>query len=319
MTIETSNQAVLHKSRQEQLDKSTHYIDSFLASLPEGSSYQYNNCPTCGNQHAIKLFEKNRGEYAYCNKCDHIFLLKSLKPEHLIAFYENYPTSSLDWHKNESDFYKRIYTSGLDLVSLHQGAGNLLDIGCSSGYFLSIATSRGYNAFGVEPNKLESSHAKDNGINIIGSTIEDIPKNLKFNVISMWDVLEHIDSPSNFIGNLKSILYPGGIVLIQVPTSESLAARIMRDKCNMFDGIEHLTLFSRKSLMRCFSNCGFEYLNAKSVITDSFAIGNYLNYELDPYLPANPNSHQLKINCLDFNNIETSFLGYKIQACFRVN
>ncbi|QNG27875.1 class I SAM-dependent methyltransferase [Synechococcus sp. HK01-R] len=319
MTIETSNQAGLHKNRQDQLDKSTLFIDSFLASMSQESDYQYNDCPTCGNKEAKKLFKKNGGEYGYCDFCDHIFLLKSLKPMHLIEFYKNYPTSSLDWHKNESDFYKRIYNSGLDLLCEHQPAGNLLDIGCSSGYFLSIASSRGYNTYGVEPNKLESTHAKDNGVNIIGSTIDEIPESLKFNAITMWDVLEHIDSPSNFIGRLKSILNPGGVVFIQVPTSESLAARIMRDKCNMFDGIEHLTLFSRKSLIRCFSNCGFEHLNAKSVITDSFAINNYLNYEIDPYLPSNPNPHGLEINCIDFNNIENSFLGYKIQACFRVN
>ena len=319
MTIETSNQAGLHISRQEQLNKSTLFIDSFLASMSEESNYQYNDCPTCGNKKAKKLFRKNGGEYGYCNYCDHIFLLKSLKPEHLIEFYKNYPTSSLDWHKNESDFYNRIYNSGLDLISPYQGAGNLLDIGCSSGYFLSIASSRGYTTFGIEPNKLESSYAKDNGVNIIGSTIDDIPENLKFNAVTMWDVLEHIDSPSNFISRLKSILNPGGVVYIQVPTSESLAARIMRDKCNMFDGIEHLTLFSRKSLMRCFSNCGFGYLDAKSIITDSFAISNYLNYETDPYLPSNPNSQDLKIDSIDFDNIESSFLGYKIQACFRVN
>ena len=131
--------------------------------------------------------------------------------------------------------------------------------------------------------------------------------------------MEHIDSPSDFINKLKLLLNPGGLVFIQVPTSESLAARIMRDKCNMFDGIEHLTLFSRKSLMRCFSNCGFDPLEAKSVITDSFAIDNYLNYEIDPYLPSNPNLQDSKINHIDFNNIEKNFLGYKIQACFRLS
>ena len=135
----------------------------------------------------------------------------------------------------------------------------------------------------------------------------------------MWDVLEHIDSPSSYIERLKSILNPGGIVFIQVPTSESLAARIMREKCNMFDGIEHLTLFSRKSLTRCFSNSGFEKLDAKSVIIDSYAIRNYLNYEIDPYLPSNAHNHDFKINCIDFDGIENNFLGYKIQACFKVN
>ena len=80
----------------------------------------------------------------------------TLKPDYLINFYKNYPTSNLDWHNNESDFYSKIYNHGLDLIQSYKSSGNILDIGCSSGYFLTLASKRGYKSFGIEPNKRES-------------------------------------------------------------------------------------------------------------------------------------------------------------------
>ena len=317
MLIDSSNQSKLHADRQEQLNKSSDYVSTFLKALECINAYQVNPCPTCGSTSDKVLFTKNGGEYSYCSNCEHIYLSKSLKSEYLIDFYSNYPTSSLDWHKNESEFYTRIYNSGLDMIQSSKGSGSLLDIGCSSGLFLSIASQRGFTCYGVEPNSMESSYAIDQGINILGKTVSDISRNQRFDVITMWDVLEHIDSPSDFIFTLKKYLNPGGIVFVQIPTCDSIAARIMRDKCNMFDGIEHLTLFSKKSLDLCFSNSGFSSASAKSVISDSFAIKNYLSYESDPYLPSNPHSESFLHDLIDFDSIESNFLGYKIQACYK--
>ena len=318
MLIESSNQSKLHADRQKQLNRSSDYINSFLKALEGVDAYQSNNCPTCGSANKRILFVKNGGEYAFCSNCEHVYLSKSFKPEYLIDFYSNYPTSSLDWHKNESEFYTRIYNSGLDMIQGSIRSGSLLDIGCSSGFFLSIAAQREFSCCGVEPNSLESSYAKDHGINILGRTLSDLPSNQRFDVITMWDVLEHIDSPSEFISDLKSYLNPGGIVFVQIPTCDSIAARIMREKCNMFDGIEHLTLFSRKSLDLCFSSSGFAVENAKSVISDSFALNNYLSYEADPYLPSSPHhSESFLQNLIEFDSIESNFFGYKIQACYK--
>ncbi len=93
----------------------------------------------------------------------------------------------------------------------------------------------------------------------------------------------------------------------------------MREKCNMFDGIEHLTLFSAFSLNLCFEQAGLSPLFHSSVITDSFALNNYLSYESDPYLPVNQLSDKLCSSVIDFASIEKKSLGYKIQACFQNN
>ena len=318
MLIESSDQVKLHSDRQEQLQESSKYITAFLKSLEPNDAYNVNSCPTCENESTQFVFAKNGGEYSYCKNCEHVFLSKSLKASHLIDFYTNYPTSSMDWHKNESIFYSRIYNAGIEMINAYQNGRDILDIGCSSGMFLSIVQEQGFSGFGVEPNTKEASHAKNHGINVLGKTITDIPRNQKFDVITMWDVLEHINSPGNFVKSLKKYLKPGGVVFVQIPTCDSLAARIMREKSNMFDGIEHLTLFSKKSLDICFENAGFSSKITKTIITESFALKNYLSYESDPYLPSNNNNCESIEELIDFDGIEEKLFGYKIQACYRL-
>ncbi|MCP9787669.1 methyltransferase domain-containing protein [Cyanobium sp. Maggiore-St4-Cus] len=318
MPVDTTNQLALHNARKSQLDRSSLYIETFLAGLDPMGDHARVACPTCHHQPDGPLFKKRKGEYAHCPQCDHIFLLNPLAPEKLISFYTNYPTSSLEWHQNESDFYRRIYQRGIKLFSPHCSGSRLLDIGCSSGYFLSIAAQEGLDAFGIEPNAQEARYAVTNGIKVIGSTIDDLsPDEQGFDVISLWDVLEHIREPVSYVANLRNLLSNKGLVFVQVPTSDSLAARILRDDCNMFDGIEHLTLFSSRSLDIAFDKAGFSCLVKQSVISEVHAIRNYLSYQADPYIatPVSP----FEAAFLDADSLENSGLGYKIQAVYRLN
>ena len=131
MLIESSDQVKLHSDRQKQLQESSNYITAFLNSLEPNDAYNANSCPTCKNNNTQFVFAKNGGEYSYCRSCEHVFLSKSLKASHLIDFYTNYPTSSMDWHKSESMFYSRIYNAGIDMINTYQNGGDILDIGCS--------------------------------------------------------------------------------------------------------------------------------------------------------------------------------------------
>lgn len=317
MALDSNNQLGLHQARKAQLDRSSQYIDAFLTGLNPDADYTKVSCPTCGYQPDAPLFIKSKGEYAYCPHCDHIFLQNPLTLENLIKFYSNYPTSSLEWHQNESEFYRRIYQRGISLFDAYRHGARLLDIGCSSGYFLSIAAQQGFDTFGIEPNAQEARYAMNNGVKVIGSTIDSLSTAVDpFDVITLWDVLEHIRQPVSYLSILRSLLSKHGLVFVQVPTSDSLAARILRENCNMFDGIEHLTLFSSGSLDRAFQQAGFTRLAKNSVISELYAITNYLSYQANPYLdtPLSP----FKPEFISDNMLESCGLGYKIQAVYQL-
>jgi 2-polyprenyl-3-methyl-5-hydroxy-6-metoxy-1,4-benzoquinol methylase len=316
MAIDTKDQYSLHQARQTQLNRSSVYIKNFIIQADLEQGYDKSPCPTCHQSASHTLFSKNNGHYCFCPSCEHIYLSNPLKQEQLIKFYTGYPVSSLDWHHNESDFYKQIYQKGLNMIKPSCQGINLLDIGCSGGFFLSIASKQGFRASGIEPNKEESAYAIENGINVIGSIISDLDSSSKFDVITLWDVLEHIREPVNYLKNLRSHLNTNGLVFVQIPTSDSLAARVMRDACNMFDGIEHLTLFSARSLDIAFKKARYSHVNSQSVISEIHTLRNYLGYEPDPYL-ANPEM-PFHAEFLSAEKIESSRLGYKIQAVYRI-
>ena len=232
-----------------------------------------------------------------------------------MSFYAGYPTNTLEWHQNESEFYRRIYLKGLTSIQEVSAGPRILDIGCSSGYFLSIAIENGMEAYGVEPNKLEVEYARQNGAVVLASDVSDLDPGESFDVITLWDVLEHIREPVGYIESLLSIVKPGGCIFVQVPSSDSLAARIMRGACNMFDGVEHLTLFSKRSLNLAFAKAGFELVRFQTVISEVHAIRNFLSYAQDPYL-SNVD-HPILESFLDPYTIESLGLGYKIQAIYR--
>lgn len=317
MSVDTKNQHALHQARQVQLDKSCAYIKNFLSQTNRVRDYEQSACPTCLHEASQPLFSKNNGRYCYCPECKHIYLSNPLSEKKLIEFYKGYPTSSLEWHQNESEFYQKIYQQGLDMIKPHCKGGSLLDIGCSGGYFLSVANKQGFETSGIEPNEQESGYAIKHGINIVGSTISDLNQGATFDVITLWDVLEHIREPVKYLSNLRTHLNRSGLIFVQIPSSDSLAARVMREACNMFDGIEHLTLFSLRSLDIAFQKAGYSSIANQSVISELYALQNYLGYEQDVYL-ANPET-SFNADFLSAERIETSGLGYKIQAVYRID
>jgi hypothetical protein len=180
MSVDTKDQLALHQARQSQLNNSSVYIERFLGQTDPAKDYEQSACPVCLQDADQALFSKNNGEYCYCPDCKHIYLSNPLKEEQLIRFYTGYPTSSLEWHHNESDFYRQIYQKGIDMVKPFCKGSNMLDIGCSGGYFLSIASKQGFKTSGVEPNREESGYAANHGIKIVGSTISDLDNNSKY-------------------------------------------------------------------------------------------------------------------------------------------
>ena len=317
MSIQSPDQSALHKARELQRAKLVEYKDRFFDGSDDSSSlFENASCPTCAREADNIIFEKQRGKYSYCPVCDHIFLSNPLTDEATISFYTNYPSNTLEWHKAETDFYDLIYAKGLEMIQQFNPGSSLLDIGCSSGLFLSNASKQGFSCIGLEPNNLEKSYALSQGINVCGSELTDLDQVQKFDVITLWDVLEHIKNPRLYLPQLHNhLLSKESLVFIQVPSADSLSARILRDKCKMFDGIEHLTLFSLKSLKSTFEQAGFTMLSAISVIPDLYPITNYLSYCSDPYLQQP--SHKYPIENLGFSDIEQNMLGYKIQAVFK--
>ncbi|MBT8255686.1 MAG: class I SAM-dependent methyltransferase [Bacteroidia bacterium] len=134
--------------------------------------------------------------------------------------------------------------------NLSDKKGRLLDIGSGTGDFLLTAKNRGWKILGVEPNQKARARAKTKNIDCVAS-IADL-RGQKFDVISLWHVLEHMPDLENTIEQILDMLDPGGHLIIAVPNFNSFDARYYEKFWAAYDVPRHLWHFSRRSMKSLF-------------------------------------------------------------------
>ncbi len=128
---------------------------------------------------------------------------------------------------------------------------NVLDIGAGTGDFLNTCKSNGWNVFGVEPSNDARLIAKEKGV-ALKSKLEELPIN-KFDVITLWHVLEHVDNLCEYVSKLKELLTDTGRLVIAVPNYKSYDANYYKEYWAAFDVPRHLWHFSQTSIHKIFS------------------------------------------------------------------
>lgn len=137
--------------------------------------------------------------------------------------------------------------------------GALLDVGCAFGYFVELAVSQGYDAYGFDPSHFAAKKAKE----LVGKhriqegTIQEVtyPK-ASFDVITMFDVFEHLQDPLRDMKKLRTLLKPGGVILIATGDTKSIAARIMKRRWTFYIPPQHIFFFNRKNVVALLSLAG---------------------------------------------------------------
>jgi SAM-dependent methyltransferase len=275
------------------------------------------DCPACGSADDRQLFHKSGGTYVACNKCKMVYLNPVLKDDALEDYYRNNHQLQGAVVAADFEFYSRLYLKGLAAAGKQVGSlGRILDVGCSTGGFLDIAKSAGWECHGLELNHEEAAIAKSKGHAVQESHLSKATFSEPFDVISLWDVFEHIKDGQSFLLDARKYLRPSGVVLVQSPSRDSLAAKILQAHCNMFDGLEHVNLFGLDSLRMLCDRAGYEVVSYETVIAELGVVNNYLEYE-NPYLGFTINSKDL-FGVVDEAWILEHNAGYKFQACLRI-
>ncbi|HFS67095.1 MAG TPA: class I SAM-dependent methyltransferase [Flavobacteriia bacterium] len=150
---------------------------------------------------------------------------------------------------------------------------SLLDIGCGTGDFLKVCSDKGFKVSGVEPNDKARNLAlnKLNAI-LIENSIYEFSNTQKYDVITMWHVLEHVPDLNKNIIALKSLLKPNGILIIAVPNYKSFDANYYKAFWAAYDVPRHLWHFSKQSIEQLFSKINFKVSNILPMKFDSFYV-----------------------------------------------
>lgn len=310
----------LHQGRmkmwEESMSNHARYIDAETGLFDE-KYVEERACPVCRSNQPVHLFDKAGGTYVKCGRCAMVYLNPVLKDEELTAYYNLNHTVQSEIVENDPDnFYSKIYSQGIGSIrQALPGAKTILDIGCSSGVFLDIARDEGLETYGIELNNKEMEIARRKGHRVYNEQLEHIDFPVKFDVITLWDVFEHIKNGGVYLAMIKQMLAPNGVLFMQIPSSDALAAKILQEKCNMFDGLEHVNLYGTATIETLAHSAGFEIIDLKTVISEIGVINNYLNYD-DPYLGDTTNTGCIP-HLLNEDELHKARLGYKMQISLR--
>lgn len=158
--------------------------------------------------------------------------------------------------------YEREYARAIQHITelkRYKQSGRLLDVGCSYGISVKAAGDMGFDAWGVEPTKKAVAYAKKQlHLKVYHGTLDNVKFPSKsFDVVSLYDVLEHVPNLRLLLREIHRMLKPGGIIAIQSPNIESLAFSILRTRWNWLLVPQHLWHFSGRSLDRVLADAGF--------------------------------------------------------------
>jgi len=159
----------------------------------------------------------------------------------------------------------RAAKSQVELIKRYKKGTNLLDIGCGEGFFLYNASRAGYVAKGIELSQDAAAYAKrEFSLAIEARAFEErqFPENC-FDIVTLWQVLEHLPYPLAILKEAHRILKPGGLLIVSTPDIEGIPARIFRRKWWNIRKL-HINQFTTKTLTDILQNAGFKNVSSVS-------------------------------------------------------
>ncbi len=251
---------------------------------------KFKNCPLCG-QDANQFkdwFEDGSVKVAECGACHFKFLNPYVSPESMAEIYSS-AESMTRANKKLSRYYENFETSEtkkyfeycVDVLGALTPPGELLDIGCGRGKFLQAAKDAGWKVTGLEPAKEHADYAnRVQGFNVLNTSIEQAFLHQEsFDVVTLWDVIEHLEHPKEILKKIFGAVRKGGYLLLATPNHQSLinfAARalyvasggMVKKPLSFLFVQEHVLYFTPQSLHRMVEECGFVPIKEMKTGTD---------------------------------------------------
>ncbi len=140
----------------------------------------------------------------------------------------------------------------------------LLDVGCGNGGFVKSLDAHLFDAYGLEPVKEAVEDAKKAGLQVTqGNILFGSLTPEQFDVITLWHVFEHIKDPVLALQRIHTLLRPGGIVVMALPNTNSLACRLGKKYWFHLDSPRHLWLYNEKNIKTLLEENHFQLLDRR--------------------------------------------------------
>ena len=215
---------------------------------------QHANCIICNSSKLKDLQGFEKAYLCQCQSCGFIFSKKIPSTEELEEHYNK------GYERNDylSPVTIKRYHELLDQFELFRKTNKLIDVGCGIGYFLEEAKKRGWEVYGTEFTDEAVQICAGKGIQIKKGILH--PGNYEpgmFDVITSFEVIEHINNPQAELINFQTILREGGLVYVTTPNFNSLLRYRLKAAYNVICYPEHLSYYTPQTLKKVFKRSGF--------------------------------------------------------------
>lgn len=205
------------------------------------------------------------------------FLVTTPVPSNLEKYYQS------DAYISHTDAKKSLFEKAYQIVkkytlkkkvmlldSFATAEKTVLDVGAGTGDFLQVCKKNHWNVFGIEPSEKAREIAKSK--NVLLEKDLSFFKEQKFDVITLWHVLEHVENLESFIQSLKEHLKENGRLVIAVPNYKSFDALYFKEYWAAYDVPRHLWHFSQQSISKVFSEIQMNLESTRPLPMDAYYV-----------------------------------------------
>ena len=247
------------------------------APLPAGATAAtnaYRACVVCGHAHARLQFPKDGYSMVACQACGALYVGEDPAAIDFDALYgQAYYTGGSDAVFADyvgQEAARRAHARRKLAVLRHlppriPRQGRLLDVGCAAGFFLAEARAF-YDVQGVELSTWSSAYARERlNLPVFTGTLQDahLPAD-HFDVVTLWDVIEHVPEPVPVLAAAARVLKPGGRLVLSTGDWGSAYAQARGADWHLMTPPWHLTMFSRASLQAAAERAGLRVVAWRS-------------------------------------------------------
>jgi SAM-dependent methyltransferase len=203
------------------------------------------------------------------------------------------------------------FRARLALIQRYVSSGRLLDVGCACGYLVDAALQAGYDAYGIEFSAAAINQASPEARQrILLGNIDQLKVETlgQFDVITAFDIIEHSLVPLQFLSQLRTLLRPGGCLVLTTPDTRHILRFLMGERWPMLQPLQHTFLFSRQSLRLAVEQVGLQLASvrrATKCLTMDYLAGQIEDHNpslhrvyriLSPLIPQVMRRHPFQVN-----------------------
>jgi 2-polyprenyl-3-methyl-5-hydroxy-6-metoxy-1,4-benzoquinol methylase/predicted RNA-binding Zn-ribbon protein involved in translation (DUF1610 family) len=222
-------------------------------------------CPVCGSPSSRPRARKHGFTYGECSECSFVYLNPQLTQDAIRDVYNDRDLREFFFKELllphvERDQRPEFETRLSELRTLVRAANpRLLDIGCAAGLFLSLAEKRGFRGEGLELNELYIDYIKtQRPLTVHQKLLEEMHyPDSSFDVVTLWDVLEHLPKPVETLQEISRIVTRGGVLALTTINHACINERLLKDRWRYYMPPDHLCSFTPALLKWILKRSGF--------------------------------------------------------------